>query len=45
MVTYSKPCDALQHGVKLKGLLRRRVMVLMPHLDFSTEDRFEVFLK
>ena len=22
--TYSKPCDALQHGVKLKGLLCRR---------------------
>ena len=24
VVTYSKPCDALQHGVKLEGLLRRR---------------------
>ena len=24
MLTYSKPCDALQHGLKLNGLLRNR---------------------
>ena len=23
-LTYSKPCDGLQHGLKLKGLLRNR---------------------
>ena len=29
-LTYSKPCDALQHGLKPKGLLRNRAYSSCP---------------